>query len=188
MKINIDRVEARLQTIRAETKNLQDRLETLQAEERDITTFMRVYSEYGMAEEARASTEPVENRSSRPPPPAAAVPEQRVRRRGGHAPVDGRDVLKREPGRRQTEIAQEILRQFRPGEIVSARVVAAKFGRKFVHPGGKIHPTHYLSAYLNKEAQCANGILERTGDIRGEYRIKADAEELLGSLAPETTL
>lgn len=168
--INEEKATSRLETVQREIRNLQNRIEALQAEERDLEIFLRVSADYQMAGPLGTFAEAVAQREEGQPLPAS---DRGALRHHEH------DTLKREPGTRQTRIAQEVLKTYKPGDVLTAGTLALALKGKFKHPAGKIQDSHYLSSYLNKEAQCVNGILERTHRVRGEYRIKPNADELV---------
>jgi hypothetical protein len=92
-------------------------------------------------------------------------------------------TLKRRPDTRQTQIALALTRDFRPGDILTAKDCAAKWGDRFVHPEGTVQPGHYISSFLIKEAMAQNGLLQRVGV--GQYRLKENPQVFLGSELPQ---
>jgi len=167
-------IEQRLDQVRNKKHEIQLRLELLETEENDIETFLRVLRLFAKPELELRQRDFV----------TAKINAKKEFRQKSN---ENRKVKKRHPGvlkRNQLDapqnlVARKIIQNFEPGAIVTARAVADKTEGQIEHPRTAGGYAHWLSAFLNKEAQCMNGILERIEGPRGHYRLKEDPQQFL---------
>lgn len=84
--------------------------------------------------------------------------------------------LRRDRTNQQTKVAMAVVRNFRPGEVLTATDAAAKIAGVIPHPNSTT-PAHHLSSFLYREANGENGILERIEP--GRYRVRSNADQLI---------
>lgn len=193
MKIDVDRARAYLEKIRREIRNHEDMLNGCREVEQQLVTFLAMVEQYRIEEDVPGAIAAIEQRAMAADhftgsAPVSAEPQTSVKQaleRGGLEALETpRDMtLKRQPDKRQTQIALALTRDFRPGDILTAQDCARKWGERFVHPEGVVQPGHYISAFLIKEARAINGLLERVEP--GKYRLREHPEQYLPGELPQ---
>lgn len=170
MRINTDRALADFERLENEIEAQKERLSKLEQQHHDLATFLRLAQQYAVLETAEAS-------------PAVKSAPTRTGRNPTPEVLQTPMTLKRDSGKRQTEVAVRLVQMFRPGEIFTTLDAAERLNVTFPLPPD-VTRAHHLSSYLSREADAKNGVLDRLSV--GEYRLRNAARALVGDLlAPE---